>query len=202
MGAGPESRVGLLLDRSVDLVVGILGVLKAGAAYVPLDPASPRERLAFVQEDADIRIVVGAEEIERLESLPDGDLALSGDASSLAYVIYTSGSTGRPKGTLITHANVTRLFDATDGWFGFGEQRRLDAVPLLRLRLLGLGDLGRPALRRPAGDRALGGQPLARALPGPAGPRAGNRAQPDPFGLRPARAGRRRIYPWSLRSDW
>jgi len=121
-GVGPESRVGLRLDRSVDLVVGLLGVLKAGAAYVPLDPGAPRERMAFVLEDADIRIMVGPEEIERLESLPAGDLAPLGDASSLAYVIYTSGSTGRPKGTLITHGNVTRLFDATEGWFGFGER--------------------------------------------------------------------------------
>ena len=122
LGAGPESRVGLRLDRSVDLVVGILGVLKAGAAYVPLDPGSPLERLAFVMEDADIRIVVGAEEIQQTEGLPDGDPEISGDggdASSLAYVIYTSGSTGKPKGTLITHANVTRLFDATEDWFGF-----------------------------------------------------------------------------------
>ncbi len=121
-GAGLESRVGLCLDRSVDLVVGILGVLKAGAAYVPLDPGSPRERRAFVLEDADIRIVVGAEELELLESLPAGDLEFLGDASSLAYVIYTSGSTGRPKGTLITHANVARLFDATEAWFRFGEK--------------------------------------------------------------------------------
>ncbi|HKH48755.1 MAG TPA: amino acid adenylation domain-containing protein, partial [Thermoanaerobaculia bacterium] len=121
-GVGTESRVGLRLDRSVDLVVGILGVLKAGAAYVPLDPGSPRERLAFVVEDAGIRFVVGSEELERLESLPAGDLEPLGDASSLAYVIYTSGSTGRPKGTLITHGNVTRLFDATEAWFGFGER--------------------------------------------------------------------------------
>ncbi|HJX27332.1 MAG TPA: amino acid adenylation domain-containing protein, partial [Thermoanaerobaculia bacterium] len=121
-GVGPESRVGLRLERSVDLVVGILGVLKSGAAYVPLDPGSPRERIAFVLEDADIRIVVGPEELERLEGMPDGDLAPLADASSLAYVIYTSGSTGRPKGTLITHASVARLFDATEAWFGFDER--------------------------------------------------------------------------------
>ncbi|HSK74858.1 MAG TPA: amino acid adenylation domain-containing protein, partial [Thermoanaerobaculia bacterium] len=117
-GAGPESRVGLCLDRSVDLVVGVLGVLKAGAAYVPLDPDAPRERRDFVVEDAGIRILVEAGD---LESVPDGDVEPLGDASSLAYVIYTSGSTGRPKGTLITHGNVTRLFDATEPWFGFGE---------------------------------------------------------------------------------
>ncbi|HYX22519.1 MAG TPA: condensation domain-containing protein, partial [Thermoanaerobaculia bacterium] len=124
-GAGPESRVGLSLDRSADLVVSILGVLKAGAAYVPLDPPSPPERLAFLREDADVRIVVGEEELARLEGLPDGDLELpgdGGDASSLAYVIYTSGSTGRPKGALITHGNVARLFDATEPWFGFAER--------------------------------------------------------------------------------
>ncbi|MFL6196132.1 MAG: amino acid adenylation domain-containing protein, partial [Thermoanaerobaculia bacterium] len=119
-GVGPESRVGLRLDRSVDLVVAVLGVLKAGAAYVPLDPDSPRERQAFIVEDADIRVVVGAGEIAAVESLPAWDLEPLGDASSLAYVIYTSGSTGRPKGALITHGNVTRLFDATEAWFGFG----------------------------------------------------------------------------------
>ncbi|HKV10311.1 MAG TPA: amino acid adenylation domain-containing protein, partial [Thermoanaerobaculia bacterium] len=117
-GAGPESRVGLRLERSVDLVIGILGALKAGAAYVPIDPGSPRERTAFVVEDAEIRIVL--EHLE-LEGLPDHDLPV-GEASSLAYVIYTSGSTGRPKGTLITHANVTRLFDATEAWFEFNEK--------------------------------------------------------------------------------
>ncbi|HYG64235.1 MAG TPA: amino acid adenylation domain-containing protein, partial [Thermoanaerobaculia bacterium] len=121
-GAAPESRVGLLLDRSVDLVVGILGVLKAGAAYVPLDPDSPRERLAFMLEDAGIQTVVRAEELALLEKLPAEDLEPLADASSLAYVIYTSGSTGRPKGTLITHGDVVRLFDATDPWFGFGER--------------------------------------------------------------------------------
>ncbi len=122
-GAGPESRVGLCLDRSVDLVVGILGVLKAGAAYVPLDPGSPPERLAFIVEDADIRIVVGAggDRCRWRASRPAISEPL-GDASSLAYVIYTSGSTGRPKGALITHGNVTRLFDATEAWFGFGER--------------------------------------------------------------------------------
>ncbi|HEY4575789.1 MAG TPA: amino acid adenylation domain-containing protein, partial [Thermoanaerobaculia bacterium] len=117
-----ESRVGLRLDRSVDLVVGILGVLKAGAAYVPLDPGSPRERLAFIQEDAGIRIVVGSEELDGLEDIPAGDLEPLGGPSGLAYVIYTSGSTGRPKGSLITHGNVVRLFDATDAWFGFDER--------------------------------------------------------------------------------
>jgi amino acid adenylation domain-containing protein/non-ribosomal peptide synthase protein (TIGR01720 family) len=121
-GAVPESRVGLSLDRSVDLVVGILGVLKAGAAYVPLDPGAPRERTAFILEDADVRIVVGEEELARLEGLPGGDLESLGDASSLAYVIYTSGSTGKPKGALITHGNVARLFDSTEAWFRFGER--------------------------------------------------------------------------------
>ncbi|HYG62303.1 MAG TPA: amino acid adenylation domain-containing protein, partial [Thermoanaerobaculia bacterium] len=121
-GVGLESRVGLRLDRSVDLVVGILGVLEAGAAYVPIDPDSPRERLAFVLEDAGIQTVVGAEELALADTLPAGDLEPMADASSLAYVIYTSGSTGRPKGTLIPHGNVTRLFDGTAAWFGFGER--------------------------------------------------------------------------------
>jgi amino acid adenylation domain-containing protein len=138
-GAGPESRVGLCMDRSPDLVVGILGILKAGAAYVPLDPGYPRERLAYIIEDAGIQIVVATEEPaatlpdtvgqilldahrELLERLPAGDLEPLGDGASLAYVIYTSGSTGHPKGALIAHGHVAGLFDATEELFGFGEQ--------------------------------------------------------------------------------
>src|SRR6185369_7853018 len=139
LGAGPEHRVGLCLERSLDLVVGILGVLKAGAAYVPLDPGLPPERLAYVIEDAGIQITVAAERTaavlpdrvdqilldahrEQLEMLPGGNLEILVDGESLAYVIYTSGSTGRPKGVLVTHGNVARLFDTAEEWFGLGER--------------------------------------------------------------------------------
>ncbi|HEV3048901.1 MAG TPA: amino acid adenylation domain-containing protein, partial [Longimicrobium sp.] len=109
---------------------------KAGAGYLPLDPADPDDRLAWVLEDSGAPIIVttsalaprlagGGMEIVRLDSdvaeSPEAP-AVDVDPGSLAYVIYTSGSTGRPKGVQVTHANVVRLFAATDAWFGFGGQ--------------------------------------------------------------------------------
>ncbi len=113
--------------------MGVLGVLKAGGAYLPLDPAYPRERVEFMLEDSGVGVVVtepgfaadfGGAGVELV--FFDGGEAASGPVSgvgpeSLAYVIYTSGSTGRPKGVLVSHRNVTRLFDSTEGWFGFDE---------------------------------------------------------------------------------
>ncbi|HYU30619.1 MAG TPA: amino acid adenylation domain-containing protein, partial [Thermoanaerobaculia bacterium] len=134
LGAGPDERIGLCAERSLDLIVGLVGILKSGAAYVPLDPRYPAERLATTLEDAGVRLLVGTE--EAVAGLPavaelvllDRDAAPSeedlgpipeDDGASLAYVIYTSGSTGRPKGSLLTHGHVVRLFDATHAWFGF-----------------------------------------------------------------------------------
>ena len=120
-GVGPEIVVGLLLERSVELVVSLLGVLKAGGAYLPLDPAYPRERLRFMIEDAEPKVIVTQRNYasalpEPTEVLVVDEAVSRKDAgfvssfapspihgSSLAYVIYTSGSTGQPKGTLITH---------------------------------------------------------------------------------------------------
>ncbi|HEX2187796.1 MAG TPA: amino acid adenylation domain-containing protein [Longimicrobiaceae bacterium] len=126
-GAGPEVRVGICLRRSTDLVVGLLGILKSGAAYVPLDPAYPRERVALTLRDARAPLVVtqrallplleghaGAAvlvdgdraEIEREPAgAPDG----GADAGNLAYLIYTSGSTGTPKGVQIEHRSAVAL---------------------------------------------------------------------------------------------
>jgi hypothetical protein len=131
-GVRPGDFVGLLLDRSLDLPAGILGVLKAGGAYVPLDPDLPSERLAWILDDARVRVLVSRSDL--LERLPGGraveTLLLDreeGSASgplhlpsalpveSAAYVIYTSGSTGRPKGVVVSHANVVRLFSAAAG---------------------------------------------------------------------------------------
>ncbi|HEX4961859.1 MAG TPA: non-ribosomal peptide synthase/polyketide synthase [Thermoanaerobaculia bacterium] len=127
-GCGPESRVGVLLERSCELLVALLGILKAGAAYVPLDPDHPADRLAFQDRDARLRLIVtsagladrlpGAEDrmlfLEHGEPLPgdldDGPLAVPVDPDHPAYVLYTSGSTGRPKGAVISHrAIVNRL---------------------------------------------------------------------------------------------
>ena len=113
LGAGPEARVGLFVERSLEMLVGILGVLKAGAAYVPMDVAFPHERLAFMLSDAGARIVLtqtrlagrlpaGAAEAVHLDAFDwageGAPLETAVRPENLAYVIYTSGSTGRPKG--------------------------------------------------------------------------------------------------------
>ncbi|QTR03782.1 amino acid adenylation domain-containing protein, partial [Saccharothrix algeriensis] len=119
LGAGPERLVALCFPRSVDLVVAVLGVLKSGAAYLPIDPSYPADRIAGTIADA--------EPVAVLDGLPDlspypataPDVPLRAD--NAAYVIYTSGSTGKPKGVVVPHGNVVRLFSATDHWFGFDE---------------------------------------------------------------------------------
>ena len=120
-GVVPGERVGLRLERSPEMVVGILGVLAAGGAYVPLDPAYPEERLSFILGDSGARIVVGQAEVRGKidrEDEPGWEAPLGPD--DLAYLIYTSGSTGRPKGVGVTHGNVLRLLTATAPDFGFG----------------------------------------------------------------------------------
>ncbi len=130
-GVTAEAFVGLYVDRSPDLVVGILGILKAGGVYVPLDPAYPAERLRFMIEDAGLCLLLTVEAL--LPSVPvpglptlcldrdraqidaeDGaNLPTLTTASHLAYVIYTSGSTGQPKGVLVPHEGIVNLVAAT-----------------------------------------------------------------------------------------
>jgi amino acid adenylation domain-containing protein len=134
LGVKRGDRVGLCAERSLELVVGLLGILKAGAAYVPLDPTYPPERLGFMAEDAGLAVLVcfgavpqeATPDAQRLD-LADPTLADEpaespdeGMAGDIAYVIYTSGSTGRPKGVEVTHANVLRLFDCSQALFGYG----------------------------------------------------------------------------------
>ena len=143
-GIGPENVVALALPRSAEMVVSLLGILKAGAAYLPLDPDYPAERLAYMLRDAQPACVITTAQIAHLlpDSIayylldhPDTASALAqspetnpSDAERTqplnplhpAYVIYTSGSTGTPKGVVVTHQNVTRLFGATSHWFHFG----------------------------------------------------------------------------------
>ena len=138
LGVGPETRVGIALERSAELVVALLATLKAGGAYVPLDPAYPADRIAWVLEDSGAAVLVTSSDIlPRLPAFAGARLCIDVDPDagqigavprveagpdSVAYVIYTSGSTGRPKGVQVTHASVLRLLDATDDWFGFGAE--------------------------------------------------------------------------------
>jgi aspartate racemase len=123
-GIGPETIVPLCVERSLEMVVGVLGILKAGGAYLPVDPFYPRERLAFMLEDSQARVIVTQlhwqelvsgqnRELIFLNSNDSPDTGLGPKTSAreltpdnLAYVIYTSGSTGRSKGVLVTHRNL------------------------------------------------------------------------------------------------
>ncbi|WP_206795720.1 non-ribosomal peptide synthase/polyketide synthase [Amycolatopsis sp. MtRt-6] len=118
LGAGPERFVALRLPRSPEQVVAILAVLKAGAAYLPIDPATPAERVERMVADTDPVAVLQQEDVD-VETGPETDPPPRCTPDHPAYVIYTSGSTGLPKGVVIPHRNVTRLFAAT-ARFGFG----------------------------------------------------------------------------------
>ncbi|MEV0072709.1 non-ribosomal peptide synthetase [Amycolatopsis sp. NPDC050768] len=125
-GVSPGDRVGVGLPRGTELVVALLAVLKAGAAYVPLDPDYPAERLAFIAADTGIDVVVGnsatAVEGARVVDVAspaadDRPAPAEPAAGDVAYVIHTSGSTGRPKGVLVAHRTVVALLDATAAEF-------------------------------------------------------------------------------------
>ena len=138
-GIGPEAQVSVCFERSLEMIVGMLGILKAGAAYLPLDPAYPKERLTFMIEDAKATIVVTRErfldvlaqtgarcvcldkdqgELERESTLNLGERVLP---DNVAYSIYTSGSTGNPKGVMISHKSVINLVSGLYPLLGFDE---------------------------------------------------------------------------------
>jgi len=135
-GVQPDEMVGLCLGRSTDLIAGLLGILKAGAAYVPLDPDYPAARLAHMLEQAAPRVIVT--DSNSKDSLPandarlvltDSDVVASDEnpwvavgPHNLCYVIFTSGSTGVPKGVMVTHENVVRLFENIDFNFARNDQ--------------------------------------------------------------------------------
>ncbi|MFQ6329772.1 non-ribosomal peptide synthase/polyketide synthase [Nocardia sp. CWNU-33] len=140
-GVGPEALVAVALPRSVDLIVALLAVVKAGGGYLPIDPNYPADRIEYVLDDArpicaitsaatglargwfgGPVIEIDAADLESFDGAPvtDGDRRQPLDPAHTAYVIYTSGSTGRPKGVVIPHRNVLRLLDNTTGRFEFG----------------------------------------------------------------------------------
>ncbi|MFI5828672.1 amino acid adenylation domain-containing protein [Streptomyces sp. NPDC051578] len=141
-GAGPDRLIAVALPRSTELVVALLAVLKAGAAYLPIDPDYPADRIAYMLDDARPVLLVTTDAL--VDRLPGDTPSLLVDTPATAalleaagaapaatgfllpqhaaYVIYTSGSTGRPKGAVIPHQNVTRLFSATRPWFEFSAE--------------------------------------------------------------------------------
>ena len=140
-GAGPETCVGLFLDRSVEFVVAALAVLKTGAAYVPLDPSTPADRALMILTDAGAPLVlthrgktrgwpatVLAIDVGSSHDSPGDFTAVDPDPDSLAYIVYTSGSTGRPKGVEITHANLLNLIEWHQAAFNVSASDRASQV--------------------------------------------------------------------------
>src|ERR1700722_9804700 len=156
LGVARETLIGVCMQRSVQAVVALLGVLKAGAAYLPLDPIFPEERLAYTLEDSGAALLLTEAALpEKLPSLtvrvlcPDTDstaiaqhsaenLAQPISPQSLAYTIYTSGSTGRPKGVEVTHQSVVNLLLSMAAKPGLNSQDRLLAVTTFSFDIAGL----------------------------------------------------------------
>ncbi|WP_172437238.1 non-ribosomal peptide synthetase [Lysobacter enzymogenes] len=168
-GVGPGERVGICVERSVELSVALLAALKSGAAYVPLDPAYPQSRLDYMIGDSGLRCVLSDrasaqrvaatlphERLIAVDDAPEGDTAAAGEgddeswyerpADGVAYVIYTSGSTGRPKGCVVTDRGLLNLLHALAERFGLGPDDSLLAVTPYSFDIAGL-ELLMPLLR-------------------------------------------------------
>jgi amino acid adenylation domain-containing protein len=156
LGVGAETRVGIMVQRSADMVVGLLAILKAGGAYVPLDPAFPRERLSFMMDDAKISVLLTQRELiadlrpgdaivvlldadwSEIEQESSENLTRTAVAENLAYLIYTSGSTGNPKGVQISHRALTNLLWSMQHQPGFTSKDVLLSVTTLSFDIAGL----------------------------------------------------------------
>ncbi|HEX6240910.1 MAG TPA: amino acid adenylation domain-containing protein, partial [Polyangiales bacterium] len=149
LGVGPNVLVGLCVARSLELVVGVLGILKAGGGYVPLDPEYPAERLQYMATDSGIGLLLTEEKLlgalpktralvwcldrnaDELRGLPESAPAPQGTAEDVAYCIYTSGSTGQPKGVLNGHAGIQNRIDWMQAEYGLGAADKvLQKTPL------------------------------------------------------------------------
>ena len=129
-GVQPETRVGICLQRSLDLLVCVLGILKAGGCYIPLDPNYPDDRLQFMLQDSSATLLITQTDLldrlpatnhlnlcidadwPRISACSDKNLPAQSQPQHLAYVIYTSGSTGKPKGVMVAHHNLINAYYA------------------------------------------------------------------------------------------
>ncbi|MEH2127084.1 amino acid adenylation domain-containing protein [Nostoc sp.] len=163
LGVKPDVLVGICVERSLEMVVGLLGILKAGGTYVPLDPEYPQERLRFILEDAQVSVLLSQHHL--VEKLPECQAQLVNldtdwqlisqlnqenalaqltvgiadvQASNLAYVIYTSGSTGQPKGVQISHKSVSNFLSAMQQRPGITKQDTLLAITTIAFDIAAL----------------------------------------------------------------
>lgn len=139
-GVVPDALVGICMESSIEMIIGLLGILKAGAAYVPLNPTYPSDRVAFILQDTGVKILLTQsrlaakfitysahivsldDEMEgSLQSWDRDNLTCTTTPANLAYIMYTSGSTGQPKGVQVAHHNVVSLFFSTEALFKFDE---------------------------------------------------------------------------------
>nr|WP_159102356.1 non-ribosomal peptide synthetase [Caldalkalibacillus mannanilyticus] len=142
-GVQPDTIVGILMDRSLEMIIGIMGVLKAGGAYLPLDPSYPAERIQYMLQDSGVDIVLSQQRVTHLinsfefqgevllldqfeyEGEEESNLEPQAGAQDLAYLIYTSGSTGQPKGVMIEHRGVVNLLQTQKKAFDLGPESRV-----------------------------------------------------------------------------
>ena len=136
-GVKQNSIVGILIDRSIEMIVCMLGILKSGGAYLPIDPSFPKERINYIIEDSSVNIILTKEHLKYLidtninvvnvdllssdiyNSYATDNLPIINTSSDSAYLIYTSGSTGKPKGVVLTHKNVNNFIKATTSKINF-----------------------------------------------------------------------------------
>jgi amino acid adenylation domain-containing protein len=156
LGAGPETLVAVMTERTADMVVALLGILKARAAYVPLDPAYPVDRLSYMLQDAGVGILLTEQKLRdavpghtaqavcldrdwpQIENVPDSNLPDAPAGDELAYVIYTSGSTGRPKGVQVRHAALTNFLCSMRDLLGVTPDDVMLSVTTLSFDIAGL----------------------------------------------------------------
>ena len=148
-GVGPDQPIGIYMNRSIDMVIGLLGILKSGAAYLPMDPMFPRSRLTFMLEDTDARLLLTQSDLAEdfpeyngrvipldqewgiISKHSDQPVEVLADSSTLAYIIYTSGSTGKPKGVQIEHKSVVNFLRSMQKTPGLVESDILLSVTTL-----------------------------------------------------------------------